>query len=180
MASKMNKTLEDLFELPELDDGSLDIGDIHEIETCEDALNVAAEIFDSISNSEKIDKALTSVVDLNNHDKEMDEIGAKAMESFKDLMSLGMNVSDAHAGRIFEVASLMLETKLKTSDAKVNRKMKTIDLQLKKARLDHDINVASKKGDPTDEEGGSNDALFDRNELIRIIKGESDTKPPNI
>lgn len=174
----MNKTLEELFEMPELDEIASDETTQNEIAECADALQVASGILDAISNSEKIDNALSAVVDLNAHDKEMDEIGEKAMESFKDLMSLGMNVSDAHAGRIFEVASLMLETKLKAADAKISRKMKTLDLQLKKARLDHDISIAkSKKNEDDDDDDGS---VFDRNELIRIIKGESDTKPPTI
>lgn len=170
----MNKTLEELFEMPELEDIDTEGTIKNEV----DALQVASDILDSISNSEKIDNALSAVVDLNAHDREMDEIGEKAMESYKDLMSLGMNVSDAHAGRIFEVASLMLETKLKAADAKISRKMKTLELQLKKARLDHDISISkSKKDDDEDDDNGS---VFDRNELIRIIKGESDTKPPTI
>lgn len=172
--AKMNKTLEELFEMPELEDIDTEGTIKNEV----DALQVASDILDSISNSEKIDNALSAVVDLNAHDREMDEIGEKAMESYKDLMSLGMNVSDAHAGRIFEVASLMLETKLKAADAKISRKMKTLELQLKKARLDHDISISkSKKDDDEDDDNGS---VFDRNELIRIIKGESDTKPPTI
>lgn len=165
----MTKKLEELFNLPEMVDEEQYVEHID----AETALAESAVILDSISNIEKIDMALTSVSGLNNHDDEMDDIAEKAISSYQALMSLGMNVSDAQAGRIFEVSSLMLETALKAKDSKVNRKMKTVEILLKKARLDHDMRIASGASKDEDDDKGH---TFDRNELLRII-GENSTKP---
>ena len=72
-------------------------------------------------------------------------------------------MSDAHTARLFEVAGAMLKTALDARDAKVNRKLKTIDLQLKKARLDKDINGINPATN-------NNDPEYDRNELLSYIK----------
>lgn len=169
--ANMNKKLEEMFDLPELEELPLE-----QQEECEDIITNAAELYDAISNSEKLDSALSTVVQLNDHDKEMDTIAKEAMDSYTHLMTLGMNVSDAHAGRIFEVASLMLETSLKAKDAKVNRKMKTLELQLKKARLDLDTKIADRKTLPLtpDDDEDRQTKMFDRNELLRIINGKGD------
>jgi hypothetical protein len=159
----MTKKLDDLFNLPDFIDEAEILEEITEMDTKE-LMDQSTLMLDSISNTEKIDSALTVVSGISSHDLEMNDIASKAMKSYQDLMTLGMNVSDAHAGRVFEGANMMLETALKANDAKVSRKLKTIELQLKKARLDHDMNVVS--GKSNDEESGM---VFDRNELLRII-----------
>jgi hypothetical protein len=78
-------------------------------------------------------------------------------------------MSDAHSGRMMEVAASMLKTSLDAKEAKINRKLKTIDLQLKKMRMDRLAGLGGKI--PEDDEG----VEFDRNELLRhlhIIKEE--------
>jgi hypothetical protein len=39
-------------------------------------------------------------------------------------MNLGMNVQDAHAGRVFETASKMLQIAMDSKNAKVDKKIK--------------------------------------------------------
>jgi len=113
----------------------------------------------AISNSEKINAALPAVLDIEIHDGEMNDIAAKALDMFDRLDALGMQVTDAHAGKIFEVASTMLKTALDARDAKVNRKLKQVELMIKKQKLDHDT------GDVQSEAGED----FDRNELIKMF-----------
>lgn len=160
----MTKKLDEIFNLPDLLGEEDIISDI-EAMSSEEVMEQSAEILDSISNSEKIDSALTAVSGISAHDIDMEEIAAKALKSYDTLMTLGMNVSDAHAGRIFEGANLMLETALKAKDAKVNRKLKTVELQLKKARLDLDKSIASGKSGEDNESG----VKLDRNEILEII-----------
>lgn len=165
------KKLQELFDLPEM----VDEEEILETIDPDQAIAESTEIFNALSNSEKLDNALSFVADIAQHDEQMDDIAQKALDSYKDLMALGMNVSDAHAGRIFETSNMMLETALRARDSKVNRKLKTLELQLKKARLDHDKQIASGKKDDDDDNTGN---VFDRNELLRIITQKEDESGP--
>ena len=70
-------------------------------------------------------------------------------------------MSDAHSGRMMEVAASMLKTALDARSAKMERKLKTIDLQLKKLRIDR---MNGKEIDPNDDT-----PEFDRNELLKHI-----------
>jgi hypothetical protein len=70
-----------------------------------------------------------------------------------------MNMTDMAAGPVFNNAAQMLKIALEAKDSKVSRKLKQVDLMLKKSRLDKANGVLS-------EEAGSQ---FDRNELLKII-----------
>jgi hypothetical protein len=130
--------------------------------TPKEAMEHAAEIVTALSAAEKVDHALTTVAGLNTHDDEMDEIAKEALESYMELKELGMNMADSHSGRIMEVAATMLKTALEARDAKVNRKLKTIDLQLKKMKMD---------GSGNDDARGPDDGMpFDRNALLKQLK----------
>lgn len=130
--------------------------------TPKEAIEHAAEIVTALSAAEKVDHALTTVAGLNEHDDEMDEIAKEALESYMELKELGMNMADSHSGRIMEVAATMLKTALEARDAKVNRKLKTIDLQLKKMKMD--------KTHGNDEAEGDDGTPFDRNALLKSLK----------
>ena len=68
----------------------------------------------------------------------MDELAAKATATFDDLMDLGMNIDSRYASEIFAVAGAMLGHALTAKTAKMNKKLKMIDLQMKKLKLDQD------------------------------------------
>lgn len=133
----MTKKLEDTFNLPNIEDFEID----QEFDT-DDLIKTAKkesrELKEAISNSEKIDTAIGEVNGFEQHDREMDEISQKAISMFEELKSLGMQVSDAHAARVFEVASSTLKTALEARDSKTNRKLKQLDLMIKKQKLDND------------------------------------------
>ena len=118
-----------------------------------------------MSVSEKINLAFKEIKGLEDHEVEMDDIGKKALESYETLMQLGMNVSDMAAGKVFAEASNMLEIALDASDAKTKAKLQQIDLMLKKARIDK----FSDKGGETENIQAT---VFDRNDLLSIIKGD--------
>ena len=124
-----------------------------------------AEIDDTI---DKIDAALPGVRDLSVSDQEMDDLAQKATDSFDELMNLGMNVDSRFAAEIFGVAGTMLGHALTAKTAKLNKKLKVIDLQLKKARLDQQNTDAV----PTQQGQGH---VLDRNEILERLIGDRRT-----
>ena len=159
----MTKKLEELFELPE----SSSRPNEEKITTTPEEITAIVEM----SNLEKIENALTAVRGLEASDEEMDSLARQAVESYKDLMDLGMNVEPRHASEIFGVAERMLNSAITARNAKVNKKLKMIDLQLKKAKLDLDNPEGASNGN-----GALSGSLFDRNELLdRLIKGTDES-----
>ena len=159
----MTKKLEEEFGLPPLEDVLPEVQE----NANEEAFNAVAtmdEVHEAISISEKIDNALAEVRGMEVHDSEMDAIAVEAMLSYQQLMSLGMNMTDMAAGQVFNNAANMLKIALEAKDSKVSRKLKQVDLMLKKARVDQ---TAKKLGDSDAEEINSN--TFDRNELLKML-----------
>jgi len=132
------------------------------------------ELQTAMANVDKIDAALPSVRELDTSDKEMDEIADLAKDTFKDLMDLGMNVEARFSGEIFNNASRMLDTALSAKQHKVNKKLRIVDLQIKKATLDAKLaKQARDNGD--DLEDGQGHAI-DRTQLLQEILGRNTHK----
>lgn len=160
----MTKKLEQLFDLPEPD--SYKDGDpAPEFEEHRETILAIDSAID------KIDAALPTVRDLETADTEMDELASLAKEKFDDLMDLGMNVEPRYAGVIFQTAGVLLGHAITAKQAKLDKKLRMVDLQLKKARLDQ---TAAKNGDtPAAIEGQG--VVLDRNALLAQILGHKDT-----
>jgi hypothetical protein len=73
-------------------------------------------------------------------------------------------MTDMASGPVFTSAVAMLKVALDAKDSKVNRKLKQVDLMLKKARLDQQ----EKSKEPTTE-AIENTGVFDRNELLKML-----------
>ena len=158
----MTKRLEELFDLPPSTSPEED-----PVYTPEETQSIMTEIDDAI---DKIDAALPGVRDLSSSDSEMDELATLAKDSYKDLMDLGMNVDSRFAAEIFSVAGAMLGHALTAKQAKLNKKLKMIDLQLKKANLDAKL----LDSDKTPAQQGQGHVL-DRNELLDRLLGDRKT-----
>jgi hypothetical protein len=120
---------------------------------------------------DKIDAALPMVDDLDTSDKELDELSDLAKDKFQDLMDLGMNVEARFSGHILATAGTLLGHAITAKQAKLDKKLRMVDLQLKKARLDLQIAQADKKTDGdkiVDAEDGQG-VVLDRNELLKQI-----------
>ena len=157
----MTKKLEELF----------DIASQEENELNEPIPGVAKEVTqEALSNLEKIETALPTVRGLEASDRELDDLATKASTSFQDLMDLGMQVDSRFSGDIFSVASNMLNHAITAKTAKLNKKLKMIDLQLKKATLDQRQAKADEKIDNIPLGEGQN---LDRNELLRVLSGKN-------
>jgi hypothetical protein len=101
----------------------------------------------------------------------MDALASKAQESFDNLMDLGMQVDSRYASEIFNVASQMLGHAITAKNAKISKKLKIIELQLKKAKLDMD--TGSDNNLPTAE-----GHILDRNELLNRLLNKTNTEAP--
>ena len=164
----MTKKLEEEFGLPPIEEASADQqGSVNSDE--ESAEQSITTIEEALSISEKINGALAEVRGMESHDSEMDDIAQQAVDSYEQLMSLGMNMTDMAAGQVFNNAANMLKIALEAKDSKVNRKLKQIDLMLKKARLDHQ----TEKNNP-DSAQEVQATMFDRNELLKMISNKED------
>ena len=158
----MTKKLEDLLNLPD----SKDI--IDEEQSRKQAVIASQdETFRDISELDKIASALPSVKGLGEKaDAELNEVADKAMTAYDDLMDLGMNVEARYSGRVFEVAGNMLRTNLDAKVAKLDKKLKMVELQLKKEKMDRD----NSPGDSGFTEGEGY-VVTDRNSLLEKLKG---------
>lgn len=154
----MTKKLTELFDLPE-DDNDMGL-------TIPIPVNAHEVTTDAMDNLEKIELALPQVKGLEAADGEMDELAALATSSYKDLVDLGMQVDSRFASEIFNAASSMLGHAITAKTAKINKKLKMLDLQLKKAQLDQ--KVGSKIEDVENTPVGEGKSL-DRNELLRLL-----------
>lgn len=156
----MTKKLEQLFDLPDAE--AADPGQSTPL--FEDAKETIMAIDSAI---DKIDAALPTVRDLEAADAEMDELAALAKDNFDSLMDLGMNVEPRYAGVIFQTAGVLLGHAITAKTAKLDKKLRMVDLQLKKARLDQ---AAAKDAPATAVEGQG--IVLDRNALLAQILGK--------
>jgi hypothetical protein len=153
----MTRRLEELFDLPPTG-SDLDITEPDSVPATQIQLKEIDATID------KIDAALPAVRGLDASDSEMDDIAIKAQETFDNLMDLGFNVDSRYASEIFAVAGTMLGHALTAKTAKLNKKLKMVELQMKKAKMDRDIQV----DEPGQQAHGQ---VLSRNDLLEMIKG---------
>jgi hypothetical protein len=156
----MTKKLEELFNLEQGVESkkpktSVEKKEHEEVKTLDDSYQAVQEIT----------KSLPQIQELNDlDDSELDNLASKSEQAYDDLMDLGMNVEVRYAGRIFEVAGTMMKNAIDAKNAKIDKKLKAIDLQLKKYKIDKDNNE-----DPNDVINGQGYVITDRNELLKKL-----------
>lgn len=100
-------------------------------------------------------------------DAEFDALAQRATDAYDDLMDLGMNVEARYSSRIFEVAGGMLKNAIDAKSAKIDKKLKMIELQLKKQKLDQDTTSSTDEGINLNGDGF---IVTDRNSLLEKLK----------
>jgi hypothetical protein len=165
----MTQQLQELFNLAPTEEPT-----VEEVNnTIEENQAMLAEIDLTI---DKIDAALPHVNDLDTTDNELDELAKLATDKFNDLIDLGMNVEARFSGTILQTAGTLLGHAITAKQAKIDRKIRTIDLQLKKMRLDQQAAKDASKTDGDkllDAVDGSGGVVLDRNALLAQILGKS-------
>lgn len=169
----MTKKLEELLNLPENSDIVIKEpkNNVKEADIAR-ATAPAENLFRDIADFDKISAALPQVKGLGElSDSEFDSLAKRAESAYEDLMDLGMNVEARYSSRIFEVASGMLKNAIDAKSAKIDKKLKMIELQIKKAKLDNDSKKPS--GDNPDTIQGEGYLITDRNSLLEKLKNMS-------
>ena len=168
----MTRKLESLFDLP----SSAPVEDEPSPQPAQDFRSQLQTLDDTI---DKIDAALPGVRGLEANDTEMDSLSKMATDSYDELMTLGMQVDSRFASEIFSVASNMLGHAITAKTAKMDKKLKMIDLQLKKMRLDQQQAVIdSKAADAGTGEGmqTAQGMVLSRNDLLDRLLASKDQK----
>lgn len=155
----MTKKLETLFNLDDESEKKPEVPSHKKVRDVESSYNAINEITQS----------LPQIAELNNlDDAELDDLASKAEQAYDDLMDLGMNVEVRYSGRIFEVASSMMKNAIDAKTAKIDKKLKAIDLQLKKYKIDRD---AQDESDGALQ--GQGFIITDRNDLLKKLGQKS-------
>lgn len=164
----MTRQLHELFDLPDDDESPTE-------QPSDESIPESFLSDQHLEAIDKIESSLPAVKGLEASDKDMDELADLAKEAFNNLMDLGMQVDSRFSAEIFNSASSFLGHSITAKTAKVNKKLKMIQLQLQKAELDRKLAVAAAKGEsPTSEATPlGTGQIIDRGELIRQILEQS-------
>lgn len=158
----MTKKLEELFNLDSANDVNEPAGPPVPTHEQVNSLN------DTYAEVSKITSSLPQISELNDLDETaLDDLAKKAEQAYDDLMDLGMNVEVRYASRIFEVASSMMGNAITAKTNKIEKKLKAVDLQLKKLKIEKDAG-----DDPNDVINGQGYVITDRNELLKKLSGK--------
>ena len=154
----MTKKLQEIFDLPE---------NTEPLVTPEPEVTPVTTINlqDRLEEFDKIAAALPRVKGLGDMaDSELDDLAAKAEQAYDDLMDLGMNVEARYSTRMFEVAGQMLNAAITAKTNKIDKKLKMVDLQLKKLAID------KKNGSGEGPVEGEGYILTDLNSILEKLK----------
>ena len=171
----MTKKLEDILNLPNVKEAFKEVDKKEKDKKIKETANgnpstknldpqTQKNLQKSYAEFDKVAAALPQVKGLGElSDLELDKLAIEAEESYKNLMDLGMNVDSRYSGRIFEVAGNFLRNAIDAKSGKIDKKLKMIELQLKKQKLDQ----GNKDGGPIEESDGF--VISDRNELMKKL-----------
>jgi hypothetical protein len=158
----MTKKLEEILNLPE----NKKIVKKAEKPDVAERSQAAVPLLRDLSEFDKISASLPQVKGLGDlADSEFDALAQRATDAYDDLMDLGMNVEARYSGRIFEVAGGMLKNAIDAKSAKIDKKLKMIELQLKKQQIDQKAG----QDDSVDIQGNGF-IVSDRNSLLEKLK----------
>ena len=156
----MTKKLEKLFDLAPAEEAL--IGPTPVDATPVNAVNLQEQLeeFDKISSALPRVKGLGDI-----SDAELDALAGKAEQAYDDLMDLGMNVDPRHGGKMFEVAAQMMNAAITAKSAKIDKKLKMVELQLKKLAIDK-----KHAGPESNTNEGEGYIISDRNSILEKLK----------
>jgi hypothetical protein len=131
-------------------------------------IDLSKGVTNVVDMGDRINSALPTVHDTQTTDPDMDRYADKAEKAFEDLMDLGFNVEDRNAGHVFAAAKDMLKNAIEAKGAKADRKLKAIELQIKKMRLDQNVHKEPKVIESEDF------IVSDRNSMLSALSQNND------
>ena len=154
----MTKKLEELLNLPDSGEPLVEPAAVETVPTIN--LEERLEEFDKIAAALPRVKGLGDI-----SDAELDVLANKAEQAYDDLMDLGMQVDPRYGSRMFEIAAQMMNAAITAKTNKIDKKLKMVDLQLKKLAIDKKHGEGS--GDTVEGQGY---ILTDRNSILEKLK----------
>lgn len=133
----MTKKLEEVFGFPSIEEATTNL-DTQQFQVSAEIQQELDTAHATIDMANRVDIALPTVTDMAQAERELDSLANTAQAQSERLMDLGFNVDDRNAGKIFEVAAQLLKTAVDAKTAKLDKKLKMVELQLRKARMDSD------------------------------------------
>ena len=156
----MTKRLEEILNIESTADPIIEPAPIDSLPVPTIDLQEKLEEFDKIAAALPRVKGLGDIAD-----SELDALADKAEKAYDDLMDLGMNVEARYGARMFEVAASMMTQAIAAKSAKIDKKLKMVDLQLKKLAIDKKHGQG--EGNTVEGEGY---IITDRNSIIEKLK----------
>lgn len=153
--SRRFKQLEETFDLPGVEDEKFDEVDI--------AVASPESIAAALEEAKDLEKQFEKLNHYDQHDAEMDELAAMAVDAHKNLQDLGMNVEIRHAGEIFSSSSQMLKIAVDAKNNKVEKKLRLLKLKLDKLKIDQAAGTKTNTVEGTA-------VKLDRNELLKQLR----------
>lgn len=161
------KSIEDTFDIPSIDDlqQAMKFITSPQSEEFEDELMPAIsteELQEALSNAKDMKRSLMVVPDILDKEDAIDNLSDTASKYFEDIMDKAFNSEDKYASELMTAANLLLKTAIDGKTALINAKLKLLDLELKKQRLDQSVKAPEIK-----QVNGTEVTLADRNSLLR-------------
>lgn len=171
------KKLEEILNLPDVEEDNSEEFSVEIPEEDETDVYYMDELEDMLSEVDKIDQSLGAVRGLELLDSEMDELAKKSMETFEKLVKMGEQVDDRNVAPIYDAASKLMSNAITAKQSKMDRKLKAIQLQIQKAKVDHEnrkldqkIKERRERGDDAIPINGDSQKIeINRTELLRQI-----------
>jgi len=170
----MTRKLEEVFDMRSLQSIHDIEDDIEPLESDDSKEYNIAEMTDLFNRVDQINASLPTVRGLETLDTELDEIKNKSMAIFDEIIDFGKNVENKNAPAFFDSAAKMLNAAITATQSKMDRKLKAIQLQINKQKIDLErdklewrkeefrLSGAGAKDIPSDDEEG-----MSRNELLK-------------
>lgn len=122
----------------------------------------------AISTADELNHELSNFNVLHDHDNDMDQIADEALKYYKEISVLGLSVDEKSAGAIIDAGNHALQIALEAKHQKTEKKLKVLELQIKKLRIE------KMKGISLEELPNQlDDGLYlDRNKILEAKKEE--------
>ncbi len=160
----MTKKLEEVFGFPPIEEANTEL-DTQETQVPVEIQEELDTAHATIDMANRVDIALPTVTDMAVAERELDTLANTAQQQSERLMDLGFNVDDRNAGKIFEVAAQLLKTAVDAKTAKLDKKLKMVELQMRKAKMD------SEKGKEDNNviDASESSITGNRNDIVKAI-----------
>jgi hypothetical protein len=109
---------------------------------------------------------VNQIIDLKKFDDDTEDLFKESMEAFREIMSIAKDMPAPSMGKAFESAAIFARIALDAKNSKVKARLDSIDIALKKKRIDLVENKKDDENEPVDVSG----SFVDRNQLLKSFR----------